>query len=114
MSGRRSHQRFEVSPSSPGTLRVNRDIVVQRAATDELQVLSREPGVRDESMFVQFPDDDSGAAVRVRVIDSKPVVVQGAVRHLLRLHVIGAGTDPVPDDVAPSRKAAVDEATHDR
>jgi hypothetical protein len=93
MSGRRSHQRFEVSPSSLGTLRVNRDVVVQRAADGELQVLSREPAVRDERMFVQFPDADPDAAVRVRVIDSRPVVVQGAVRHLLRLHVIAIGTD---------------------
>ena len=93
MSGRRSHPRFEVSPSSTATLRVNRDIVVQRAADGELQVLSREPGVRDEPMFLQFPDDDPDAPVRVRVIDSKPVVVQGAVRHLLRLHVLGAASD---------------------
>ena len=91
MSGRRSHQRFEVSAGSAGTLRVNRDVVVQRADDGELQVLSREPGVRDERMVVQFPDDHAGEAVRVRVIDSKPVVVQGVVRHLLRLHVIGAG-----------------------
>ena len=94
MSGRRSHQRFEVSPSSLGTLRVNRDVVVQRAAEGELQVLSRDPGVRDERMFVQFPDEDPDAAVHVRVIDSRPVVVHGAVRHLLRLHVIAAGTNP--------------------
>ena len=93
MSGRRSHQRFEVSPSSLGSLRVNRDIVVQRAAEGELQVLSREPGVRDERMFVQFPDEDPGAAVQVRVVDSRPVVVHGAVRHLLRLHVIATGAD---------------------
>ena len=85
MSGRRSHQRFEVSPSSLGTLRVNRDVVVQRAAEGELQVLSRDPGVRDE---------DPDAAVHVRVIDSRPIVVHGAVRHLLRLHVIAAGTNP--------------------
>jgi hypothetical protein len=31
--------------------------------------------------------------VPVRVIDSRPVVVQGAVRHLLRLHVIAAGAN---------------------
>jgi len=72
-------------------LRVNRDIVVQRAADGELQVLSREPGVRDQRMMVQLPDEDPGDAVCVRVIDSKPVMVQGVVRHLLRLHVIGSG-----------------------
>ena len=104
MSGRRSHQRFEVTPSSAGTLRVNRDVVVQRTANGELQVLSREPGVRNESMFVQFPDDDPGDAVRVRVIDSKPVVVEGAVRHLLRLHVIGAGNDAAMDGFGSSQE----------
>ena len=104
MSGRRSHQRFEISPSSSGTLRVNRDIVVQRAANGELQVLSREPGVRDERMFVQFPDDDPDAAVRVRVIDSKPVVVQGAVRHLLRLHVIGGVDDDTAGRIGSSQE----------
>ena len=104
MSGRRSHQRFEVSPSSTGTLRVNRDIVVQRAVNGELQVLSREPGVRDERMFVQFPDDTPDAAVHVRVVDSRPVVVQGAVRHLLRLHVIGAGGDPDGQGIGSSQE----------
>jgi len=93
MSGRRSHQRFEVSPSSTATLRVNRDVVLQRADDGELQVLSREPGVRNERMFVQFPDENPDAAMHVRVVDSRPVVVQGSVRHLLRLHVIGAGSD---------------------
>ena len=106
MSGRRSHQRFEVSPSSTGILRVNRDIVVQRAADGELQVLSREPGIRDERMFVQFPDDAAGAAA-VRVIDSKPVVVQGAVRHLLRLHVIAA----VSEDGGQGIKSSQEEGS---
>jgi len=104
MSGRRSHQRFEVRPSSLGTLRVNRDVVVQQAADGELQVLSRDPGVRDERMFVQFPDEDPGAAVPVRVIDSRPVVVQGAVRHLLRLHVIAAGANTDGPELGSSQE----------
>ncbi len=89
MSGRRSHQRFEVSPSSFGTLRVTKDIVVQRVEQDELTVISREPGVRDERMFVQFPDADPDAGMSVTVVESRPIIVQGAVRHLLRLRVIG-------------------------
>ena len=88
MSGRRSHQRFEVSPSSYGTLRVTKDIVVQRVEHDELIVVSREPGVRDERMFVQFPDGDPDGGMSVQVVESRPIIVQGAVRHLLRLRVV--------------------------
>jgi len=69
-------------------MRVNRDVVVQRVAPDELIVTSREPAAADQRLWVQFPDAEPVDAVRVEVADSQPVVVRGAVRYLLRLHVL--------------------------
>lgn len=89
MSGRRSHQRFDVHPASTGTLRVNKDIVVQRFGPDELIVTSREPAIPNERMLLHLSDGDPSTGVRVKVVDSQPVIVQGAVRHLVRLHVVG-------------------------
>jgi hypothetical protein len=89
MSGRRSHQRLDVVQWT-GTLRVNRDVVVRRVASDELVVTSREPAARNERLWLQFPDADPVDAVRVQVADSQPVVLHGAVRYLLRLQVVRA------------------------
>jgi hypothetical protein len=87
MSGRRSHQRFDVSLPSAGTLRVSKDVVVERMERDELVVTCREPGVRNERLSVHFPDADGSAALPVTVADSRPVLVGGAVRYQLQLRV---------------------------
>ncbi len=90
MSGRRSHVRFSVIRSPGGVLRVMRDVVVQRAGDREVIAISREPGVLGESVVIEFPADDTSAGLQARVVESQPVVVNGAVRHRLRLEAIGA------------------------
>ena len=84
MSGRRSHPRFAVLPSPEGVLRVRRDVTVQRKSTDDMVVVSRDPGVLGELVSVQSVAlDDEG--ITARVLESQLIVVDGSVRHQLRL-----------------------------
>ena len=97
MSGRRSHVRFAVLQSPEGMLRVLQDVVVQNARPDHTIALSRVPGVVGALVSVQFPQDDSG--VLAKVLDSQPIVIDGNVRHQLRLHhVNGASGEAATDE----------------
>ena len=90
MSGRRSHVRFEVIQSPEGVLRVLRDVLVQSADQREVVAISREPGVLGEAVTVEVSAAQTGAGVHARIVESQPVVVNGTVRHRLRLEAIGA------------------------
>ena len=90
MSGRRSHPRFDVVQSPEGLLRVMRDVVVQRSRRGEVVAISREPGVLGEAVTVEIPAEEAGSRVRARIVESLPMVVDGTVRHRLRLETIGA------------------------
>ena len=90
MSGRRSHVRFAVIRSPEGTLRVMRDVLVERADDGEVIAVGREAGVTAEVVAVEFPAGDATAALRVRVIESQPIVVNGSIRHRLRLREVTA------------------------
>ena len=92
MSGRRSHVRFAVLQSPQGMLRVLQDVVIQNTRPDHTIALSREPGVVGELVSVQFPQDDFD--IRAKVLDSQPIVVDGNVRHQLRLRHV----DEAPDE----------------
>ena len=100
MSGRRSHARFAVLQSPEGVLRVLRDIIVQSSTDDHIVALSREPGVLGELVSVEFPAEANGV-VRARVHESQPIVVDGTVRHQLRLQHIGAAASPHDGDHEP-------------
>ena len=96
MSGRRSHDRFAVLQSPQGMLRVLQDVVVQNTRPDHTIALSREPGVIGELVSVQFPHDSSD--VRAKVLESQPIVIDGNVRHQLRLHHLNGASAEAPAD----------------
>lgn len=98
MSGRRSHVRFAVLQSPEGMLRVLQDVVVQNTRPDHTIALSRRPGVVGELVSVQFPQDDSGVLAKVQ--DSQPIVIDGNVRHQLRLHHVNGASAEARDDEA--------------
>ena len=93
MSGRRSHARFAVLRSPEGVLRVLRDIVIQSSTSEHIVAVSHEAGVRGELVSVHLPAHDDSALL-ARVLESQPIVVDGSVRHQLRLHNIGANPSP--------------------
>lgn len=95
MSGRRSHPRYAVATPWDGAMRVLRDVVIQRTDGDELQAVSQVPGISGEEMTLDLMGAGTTLGLRVRVIDSRPVMVEGAVRHSLRLALLNAEDDVV-------------------
>ena len=97
MSGRRSHVRFAVLQSPEGMLRVLQDVVIQNTRPEHTIALSREPGVLGELVSVRFPFRDD-TSVWARVLESQPIMVDGSVRHQLRLHHLGEASVKGQDD----------------
>ena len=85
MLGRRSHERFTLTQSAEGILRILRDVIVQRTTNTEWIAISGEPGVTGETLVLDFGSAEVPARFTVRVLESRPVVVDGGVRHRLRL-----------------------------
>jgi len=110
--GRRSHPRFSVVNPWEGTMRVLRDVVVDRNGDSELYAVSMAPGVVGEEMSLELITGVSRRLLRVRVTDSRPVIVAGNVQHRLQLAVLEGFetaassltqvTDAVPGNVAES------------
>jgi hypothetical protein len=88
MTGRRSHPRFTVGNPWEGAIRVLRDVVVDRTSADELLAVSQAPGVLGETMRLDLMGGGLTVAVNVTVLESRPVIVGGAVRHRIRLGLI--------------------------
>jgi len=85
VSGRRNYARFSFEPAGAAVLRVLRDVVVQEVNGDELTVLDREPATVGDALTLELAELIESPCLSVRVIESRPVVVDGVVRHCLRL-----------------------------
>ena len=107
MSGRRSYPRFNIMPSPEGVLSVVRDVTVQRADRDEFLVIGRAAGVVGEVLTIELADGTERSGARVQVVDSVPVIVDGSVRHRLRLRRVPEVPGmPGRDDEQESRQRA--------
>ena len=84
MSGRRSHQRFAVLAPPEGVLGVMGDVLMRSLTPEQIVVVSRQPGVLGETVSVQSTDE-AETLVTAQVLESQPIVVDGSVRHQLRL-----------------------------
>ncbi len=87
MSGRRSHSRFSVANPWSGAVTLQSDVVVNRTQAHELFIISNSAGVRDEELSLDVYGAGEKVSLKVRVLDSRPVIVDGAVRHRVRLSV---------------------------
>ena len=85
MSGRRGHQRSTNGSPGSGAVRVLRDVVIERMDHEELVVISQTPAVTGEEMSLQLFSPSGNIAMTVRVLDSRPVVIAGSMRHRLRV-----------------------------
>ena len=81
MSGRRSHSRFLVANPWSGAVTLQSDVVVTRTQAHELFIISNSAGVRDEELSLDVYGAGEKVSLKVRVLDSRPVIVDGAVRH---------------------------------
>jgi hypothetical protein len=81
----RRDQRYLLSSPWEGTLRIHGDVVIERhdEEQNQLSVISDVPARREEMLTL----DVAGQSWNVRVVDSKPILVDGVVRHRLRLAV---------------------------
>jgi hypothetical protein len=91
VTDRRRDKRFRLTEPALGALRVFPDVVVHQDSADEWIGISRQPAVTGETLVldvVQF-DEFEGEIHRrlpVCVVESRPVIVDGDMRHRIRLH----------------------------
>ena len=96
MSGRRSHPRFAVATPWDGAMRVLRDVVIQRSDSGELEAVSQQSAIAGEEMTLDVVGGGETLGLRVRVIDSRPMILNGSVRHRIRLALLTGGlTEPL-------------------
>ena len=91
VADRRHDKRFRLAEPADGALRVFPDVVVQQDGTDEWIGISREPAVAGETLVLDVLQFDAveGEICRrlpVCVVESRPVIVDGDMRHRIRLH----------------------------
>ena len=108
--GRRSHPRFSVVNPWEGTMRVLRDVVVDRNGDSELYAVSVAPGIVGEDMTLELITGVSRRSLRVRVMDSRPVIIAGTVQHRLQLAMLEGFQPAAPmTDVAAAMPGSVVE-----
>jgi hypothetical protein len=97
MQGRRSHPRFTLATACQGSLRVLNDVIVQ-SSDDERQLLaiSPEPAAASERLVLELAGAEGTATLDVEVTESRPVIVDGAVRHRLQLLVHAVVSHAIP------------------
>jgi len=91
VTDRRRDKRFRLTEPAAGALRVFPDVVVHQAGTDEWIGISRQPAFAGETLVldvVQFDavEGEIHRRLPVWVIESRPVIVDGDMRHRIRLH----------------------------
>ena len=94
MSGRRRHERFAPAQPWDGALRVLRDVIVQEDPSGSLITIGHAPGVIGEQMTLDVAGAGQVVTLKVRVQESRPVIVDGSVRHRLRLEVLERSRRP--------------------
>ena len=99
MSGRRSHPRFAVATPWEGAMRVLRDVVISRADSEAVHAVSQVPAVVGEEMTLDVMGAGAVMAMRVKVVESKPLMVQGVVRHQVTLARVGSGAEREPREI---------------
>lgn len=88
MSGRRRHSRFAPAEPWEGVVTVLHDVIVQGAGSGGLVAFSQVPGVLDEVLTLDIAGGGERVTVRVQVEESRPVLLDGSVRHRLALRVL--------------------------
>jgi hypothetical protein len=93
MSGRRRHERFQPAQPWDGTFRLMRDVIVQGAG-DDLVTIGHAPAAIGEELTLDLAGAGHLVTCRVRVRESRPVILEGRVRHRMRLEVLERSRRP--------------------
>jgi hypothetical protein len=92
MLGRRSYARVMITEGAEGVLRLARDIGLHQRQDGDWTATSRDAGVLGEVVLIDLLDE--GVTVTARIVESRPIVIDGAIRHRLWLRKLD------PDDQA--------------
>jgi hypothetical protein len=83
-------------------MRVLRDVVIQRTDDGGLQALSQQGAIAGEEMTLDLMGAGERVGLRVKVIDSRPVMVEGAVRHRIRLTLLSSQQNAEASSAMPA------------
>lgn len=106
MSGRRVYPRFRQAAPADGQLRISRDVAVEiepahaEGTANVISVLSDAPGVVGEELTLALLSSGGEIVLRVTILESRPYLVNGAVRHQVRLGILATEMPVVPEDAA--------------
>jgi hypothetical protein len=90
VAGRRFYSRFLSLRPRTGHMRISRDVTVHLSDSGELAILSDAPGVANEELTLALVSSAGELDLRVRVRDSIPEIVEGVLRHRVRLELLAA------------------------
>src|SRR5262245_16661264 len=95
---RRRDKRFGFTEPAEAVLRIFPDVVVDQGSGDEWIAISREAALTGETLVldIEMVDPDFGESRQrfpVYVIESQPVIIDGDVRHRIRLQ--GGDLSPI-------------------
>ncbi len=88
-------------------MRVLRDVVVDRTSRDEVMAVSGAPGVLGETMTLDLFGGGAALGIRVKVLESRPVIIAGTLRHRLRLAVVRSAASEAMAVAAAGAPASV-------
>jgi hypothetical protein len=88
MAGRRRHERFAPAQPWDGAMQVLKDVIVQRDGDAGLVAIGQAPGVVGEQLTLDLAGGGHVVTCRVRVEESRPVILDGSVRHRIRLGIL--------------------------
>ena len=94
MSGRRRHERFAPAKPWDGALRVLSDVIVQEDPGGGFVTIGQAPGVIGEQMTLDVSGAGHVVTLKVRVQESRPVILDGSVRHRVLLEVLERSRRP--------------------
>jgi len=85
-------------------MRVLKDVVIHRTDSEELLAVSRTAGITGEEMTLDVMGAGASLGLRVRVLESRPVIVDGAVCHRMRLAMLNADDAAAVDRDTPAER----------
>jgi hypothetical protein len=89
MTNRRGYPRFDLPTPADAVLRLVRDVSVTQVGPSEFLCLGGTRCSVGDVLTLEVPGADTRAPIRARVMSSRPVVVNGALRNELRLVATG-------------------------
>ena len=103
MGDRRRHQRFVMADACEGTFQLLEDVTIEEVTADQLRLLSVTPARPGEVVSVEVPGEqgNGNAVFRGQVTESRPVMTDGTLRHVVVVKMESSGRKPEPPEPEP-------------